>query len=416
MISNLPYRRFVLALCTIVSPLFFVATSHGQAPPKPILGDAEVTANDVYVRSGASANHYPVCKLNAGDHVTVLGERGDWYEIKPPPGVFSYVSGDFVDTTDDKTGVINGNRVNIRAGSSIAEYASQKYAVQTQLSRGTTVTILERLPDGFLRIEPPAGATAWISRQFLGLVPNKKARPKEPGPQVTNAKSIPELAPVIGTPTQAKQPTAAPDDTDGKETFHGLPLTEHRSVLLAIDSDVRSELERPVLDRSFTALIDRYQTVAQQDQDDFAQRYAQRRIGQLTHMKKLADTVRTIRGLSDEVEVKRRRFIEERAKIGASLPPIAEGLEIQGELRVSALYPRSRNPQRYRLVRSSGDLERTIAYVEIPNDVSIDIDRYLGRYVGVRASARRLQAGGVDPVPIFLAQQLVLLQEIAPLP
>ena len=79
-----------------------------QTPERPVISEAEVTGDDVYVRSGASLNHYPVCKINAGSRVTVVGEMGDWYEILPPEGVFCFISGDYVDTADNRTGVVNG--------------------------------------------------------------------------------------------------------------------------------------------------------------------------------------------------------------------------------------------------------------------------------------------------------------------
>ena len=55
----------------------------------------------------------------------------------------------------------------------------------------------------------------------------------------------------------------------------------------------------------------------------------------------------------------------------------------------------------------------TIGYVEIPQGSTIDVAGFLGRYVGVVASAKRLQTGGVDPVPVYVARDLILLQPAA---
>jgi uncharacterized protein YgiM (DUF1202 family) len=126
-----------------------------------------VTAHDVYVRSGPSANHYPVCKLGAGARVTVMGETGEWFEILPPDDAFSFVSGDYVDSPDGRKGVINGDNVRVRAGSVLDDFAHLKYVVQVHLAKGTEVDILARDPDGFLRIKPPAGATLWVSRSLV---------------------------------------------------------------------------------------------------------------------------------------------------------------------------------------------------------------------------------------------------------
>ena len=98
-------RNFSI-IAMLVFWIFAVAVQ-AQVPATPQLGLAGISGNDVYVRSGPSSNHYPVLKLAAGARVTVVGERGAWYEIVPPAGAFSFISGDFVDSADGKTGVVN---------------------------------------------------------------------------------------------------------------------------------------------------------------------------------------------------------------------------------------------------------------------------------------------------------------------
>ena len=48
--------------------------------------------------------------------------------------------------------------------------------------------------------------------------------------------------------------------------------------------------------------------------------------------------------------------------------------------------------------------------MEIPGDTSIRVEEFLGRYVGVRASKSRLQPDSIDPVPIYVADELVPLE------
>src|ERR1043166_9460223 len=99
----------VVAVC-LTNPANPANAQTGPAP-RQVIGEAEINTNDVYVRSGDSLNHYTIIKLKAGDHVTVVGERGDWYEILPPEGAFSLVSGDYVDSKEENKGVINGANV-----------------------------------------------------------------------------------------------------------------------------------------------------------------------------------------------------------------------------------------------------------------------------------------------------------------
>ncbi len=97
-------RSCLKGLCLFAGVLLLLTPrgTWGQVPGRAPIWQGEVTGNDVYVRSGPSANHYPVCKLNAGVRVTILSQTGDWYEIQPPAGVFSFIHGDYVDTADNR--------------------------------------------------------------------------------------------------------------------------------------------------------------------------------------------------------------------------------------------------------------------------------------------------------------------------
>src|SRR5512147_1454717 len=91
--ATISFLSVVLAIGSF--PLVSRAQTGDEA--RKIIGEAEINANDVYVRSGDSLNHYTIIKLKAGDRVSVVSERGDWYEILPPEGTFSLISGDYVD-------------------------------------------------------------------------------------------------------------------------------------------------------------------------------------------------------------------------------------------------------------------------------------------------------------------------------
>ena len=405
MSSHRQVRGMVLPALALVVSFILPFQAGGQTPPGPTLGQGEVTANDVYVRSGPSTNHYTVCKLDAGQRVTLLGDQGDWYRIRPPASTFSLISGDYVDTTDHKTGIVNGDNVRVRAGSLLND---NKYTVQKHLSKGAEVTILGREPDGFLRIDPPAGTSLWISRKYVEPVPDLLlALETGAGAGATDVSRRPDGSPT--TSSIAHSTNAKPVELSAS-VLAGIERTPLRVKLEQLDSAAREELAKPVAERQFGPLIEQLRPVAQQDDDELAQRYAGVRLEQLTDMAKLVETVTALRKLGDEADATRRRFLNGRAKIRETLPPIPMGLDVQGELRRSALYPAGSLPNRYRLIDTSDSMERTIGYVEVPPGSNIVIDDFLGRYVGVRASTTRLQAGGVNPVPIFVVGELVDLQ------
>lgn len=400
----------------VVSALAAVLLSSSalaQTPEKFAARPAEINGNDVYVRSGPSANHYPVIKLAAGDRVSVVGQNGEWYEVVPPEGTFSFISGDFVDTADGKIGVVSGNKVRVRAGSVLPEFSKNKYVVQTKLSSGADVSILGRDPDGYLRIKPPTGVTVWVHNAYVSMLTADRAAAKRPS--ADSAKPNPEAS---DPNTSANQPapsdavagtTESPSNEDWQ--FKGQKETPQRRTLAEIEISVKKELEKPAVDRDFATLIQRYDVIAEQTEDDFARRYAATRIQQLSLMASTVETVRSMQSLGEQVESKRREFLDERARIREELPPIPSGLDVQGVLRASALYPPGSYPERYRLVDPADRRARTIAYIEIRPNAALDVGPFLGRYVGVRSTGSRLLTGGIQPVPIYVVAEIVLLED-----
>jgi len=431
MLSKSISRHVLCSIGCMLSVCLFCPVAYAQSSDPSVIGVGEVTTNDLYVRSGDSLNHYTITKLQAGDRVTIVSQRGNWFEILPPEGVFSLISGDFVDTTDDRTGVINGNKVRVRTGSLLNE---SKYTVQTHLSKGMEVTIFGRNPDGFLRIQPPDGATVWISREYVQMVPeNRLGDAQNTSPPTltgsgdaltetttdTTEKPRPIIQPVTDYSNDRNSKTVNPTRETIRSTqttttritaFQGLPPTDQRKALEVIDIAAKAEMDNPFFQRHWPRLIQQYQTIVDQDEDKLAATYAVKRIEQLNSMAALVETVRKMRKLDDLAQSKRREAMEGRSEIQEFVPSKPSGLDAQGELRISALYPPGTIPRRFRLVDTSGQNIRTIGYVEIPVGSNLSVDAFLGRMVGIRASSKKLQEGGVEPIPIYLAKEIVLME------
>lgn len=373
------------------------------ADPAPVVG--EVTANDVYVRSGPSLNHYTVTKLSAGQRVTIVGEQPEWYEILPPDGTFSLVSEQYVDTPDGVAGVINGENVRARAGSLLSE---DKYTVQVMLSRGAQVRIIGRTADGFYKIAPPAGAALWISRQFVEVVPGTLV-----DLEAGQGKSSPGSP--AGAGPQAATPTSAAGSASGASSgdLAAVPLSKHRDRLEELDQAMRSELEKPLPQRELSALIAQYQQVADQPDDELAGQYASIRVDQLKSMADMIAAVDRLRSLNESTEAERKEALRQRTEMVNPARTIPTGFDVQGELRKSAVFADTPGNRRYRLVDPRSSYHRTLAYVVIPEDSSINPDDFLGRYVGVRAIEKKLQTGLVDPVPVYVAAEIIAIEDSA---
>jgi hypothetical protein len=279
------------------------------------------------------------------------------------------------------------------------------------LTKGTQVAILGRNPDGFLRIKPPAGATLWINRAYVQPVSTGEASSGLGAHSTPSAEASARVTTRGADPTESVGVRPAADLGRSKTSpLTVAPTTAWRRQLDEVDTTAREELAKPAAERNYAPLIDRYRAIANQTEDDFARQYAQSRMEQIENMAALAEAVNKVRQLDVDAETRRREYLATRSSLPETIMPVPRGIEIQGELRVSALYPPGSAVRRYRLVDPEADETRTIGYVEIPPDSTLQADPFLGRYVGVRATQQRLQAGGVDPVPIYLAQEFVPLE------
>jgi len=368
--------------------------------------DGEVTGTDVYVRSGPSTNYYEVAKLNAGDRIHIVRENHDWYAIRAPQGCFSLIHKNFVDVdASGKKGVVNGDAVLVRAGSSLRP---DLYAKQTKLNRGAVVTIIQPHNDDYLRIAPPAGALFYVHSRYITKVKTNHLATSPP-------KTTP--AALTGTLTdddakKADRKNAGDASPPQGDKHTDLEPGKYRDELAVLDAAVDEEDQKPLLQRDYGALIDRFKPLTEQDVDTYAHAYAVARIAQFERAAASAHAVRSLRDISGRIATKRKNALRVRNEIQAPDREIGGGFDAIGVLRPSVLFRSAAGPRWYRLVADDTSTLRTIGYVEIPDDLHLDPAAYLGRKVGVRARERRVLTGDVDPLEVFVVAELVVLDAV----
>jgi SH3-like domain-containing protein len=142
---------------------------------------AHVQADDVYVRSGPGRGYYPTDKLHKGDAVEVYRhDPGGWYAIRPPEGSFSWVSARYLEVAGDGLGVITGEDVVARVGSSFSDIRD---VIQVRLKPKERVAIIGEHDGGgqkWYKIAPPSGEFRWISADYLDRTspPNGVGKPR----------------------------------------------------------------------------------------------------------------------------------------------------------------------------------------------------------------------------------------------
>jgi len=125
----------------------------------PFLG--EVSRGPVNVRAGANINFEVVDKLSQGAEVVVLGKSYEWYKVQLPSTASGFIRADYIKASG-KTGVVSGNKVNIRAK------ADSESAILGQVHKGEQVKLIAQA-NGWWKLEPPAQATGWVHQDFLRM-------------------------------------------------------------------------------------------------------------------------------------------------------------------------------------------------------------------------------------------------------
>lgn len=427
-------RPWALATAGMLLPtVWCVAQDAERAPFDPFIG--KVTVATVNVRSGPSTNYYVVTRLKTDALIKVVGEEHGWLEIIPPPGCFSLISADYVDRDGDGDGVVNADNVRVRAGSLLSD---DLYRVQLKLSRGASVRVIDQGQEGYLKIEPPEGATLWVSREYIERVPNAL-----PDAALTAAGVVAPAAgpaPAGSSPVDAHRPDVVadrPSATEPAGPAAGIVATapkaagaaspaqepkaeiiaadagEHRRQLEVLDAELEEEMSKPLERRNFATLLPRYRQLAEQEADDYTQAYARVRVRQIESAQDMVEGLRTVQQLREGVRDVRKTALAGRTAVRSQPVRIDGGFDAEGELRPSALYDSPVGPQRYRLVDPAVVPPRTLGYVEIPPELRIDVSDFLGRRVGVRARERILQTGDVDPISVYVAAELVVLDRRA---
>jgi len=418
--------------------------------------EGEITGSNVYVRSGAGVNWYPTTKLNAGDRVLVLSEKFGWYQIVPPKGSFSFVDKTMVDRqADGKTGIIKQNKVYVQAGSDLED---RKSATQLVLDKGAKVEIIGEA-EGFFKIDPPKGASLYVTKAYVEPVPQRlrtglaeqhtdatTAKPSGGAARTTTAPAgdrtpIGDL-PSPGGAAPTAQDTGAPLEAEptiealqhnvpggadqspvggsvpsgAKPSKTGAPIKptqapktpppparpRYEVMLNQLENLLQAELKRPMKDQDITSLMNRYEEIAAQKDEDIPARIAKIRIQQLKDWQALVaargDSVTSVAALEDfrsQLQQKRKEIEQRR------IERAVVKYDLEGELRKS--YAFSTQQRRYRLVDPARGT--TIAYVDVPPTVDVNVDNLIGRVVGIRASEKQFSPSA--RVPIAVAKDVV---------
>jgi hypothetical protein len=254
---------FVILACLVSNGFAQQPGSSKEVDTSSFPYTAEITGNDVYVRSGPGTNFYHCGKLNTGDKVKVVGKQFSWSRVVPPAGSFSWISMQYVEIApnDQAVGTVTGDNVRVYAGS---DYVKPLYSttLQGKLGKGEKVKLLGEQMDDYYKIASPPFAYLWVSTKFTKPVPEPVVAP----PAVTIPAPV-EVKVEPNEPGDANATTAVVPPPPAPKS----PLEKYRE----LKEQVKAEHAKPADQQDYTDLKKSLLEIANDKEAGNAARFSQ---------------------------------------------------------------------------------------------------------------------------------------------
>jgi uncharacterized protein YgiM (DUF1202 family) len=357
---------------------------------------AEITGDNVNIRSGPGTNFYRCGKLNKGDRVKVISRQFSWARIVPPAGSFSWISMQYVniDPKNPNIGIVTGDRVRVYAGSDFVKPLYSTY-MQGKLDKGDKVTLLGEQLDDYYKIEPPPFAYLWIISNFIKPV---KIVETTPPPQPAVEKPAVEK-PADEQPAGDKPVVEQPMETKEtvEEIIESLSPEELLERYKALQERVEAERAKPVGQQDYSDIKKALTKIAGAKDAGKASRYAEYLVKQLEGFELALVVAKEIK-LQDEQLVKIKERIEKAHATRLEEFQDLGKYAVVGKLQAFTTY----GPGHYRIVDAFG---KTICYALPTGQASgMDLSTLMDKKVGLM--------GTVEPRPQAPPRVLVRFSEI----
>jgi len=355
-----------------------------ETPPFPYM--AEITGDNLYIRSGPGTNFYECGKLSKGDKVKVMSRQFSWACIVPPAGSFSWISMQYVsiDTDNPALGTVTGDRVRVYAGSDTQRplYSTK---LQGRLDQGDKVKLLGEQLDDYYKIAPPSFAYLWVSINFTKPIP-----------------SVEEPAPIVETPaveTPAVEPAAEPNEAPEEVVPEPVPTETMLDKYNALREQVEAERAKPREQQNYTSMKKALMEIAENKDDDKVARYAEFVLKQIEGFELALAVTKQVQLQNEQLQKIKERINKARAARLAEFQDLGRFAAV-GQLRTFTTY----GPGHYRIINEAG---KTVCYALPGDQVSkANLSGLIDRKVGL--------VGTIEPHPQS-AGALVRFTEIAEL-
>lgn len=375
-----------IKLLTFVILASFVTICFGQQAANPAVDSsgtqesmqdgtfpyfAEITGNNVQIRTGPGTGFYDCGEFKKGDRIQVVGSQFTWSKIVPPAGSYSWISMQFVkiDPENPTYGIVTGDNVRVWAGKDNLR-PSYSTSLQAKLNKGDKVKLMGEQLDDYYKIAPPEGAYLWVSTAYTS-----KINPAIEGPMPRIA-----MAPGINTVQDANMPagtdavTMEPpaDSNNVVEVKQETPLDKYYT----IQKQIEDERAKPMNQQDYTSIKEELLKIANDENAGNAARYAQAIIEQVKGYELAIEVGKTVKLQNEQLEKTKERIDQAREERLSKIEDLGQYAVI-GKLENFMTY----GPGHYRIV---DDSNRTIC-TALPSEKASgkDFSSLIGKKVGL---------------------------------
>lgn len=327
---------------------------------------AEITGDNVNMRSGPGTNYYPCGKLNAGDRVKVVASKYSWSHIVPPAGNFSWISKQYVSIEPNNPGIgaVTGNAVRVYAGSDLLK-PMHSTTVQLELNRGDKVELMGEEMDDYYKIAPPTGAYLWVLTQYTKLVG-----------------AVGEVEVFVEPKTKPEANTVAV--VPSMTSIESKKLKEY----YALAEQIKAEQAKPIAQQNYAEIKKALVELADNKEAGKAAQYSKFALKQIERCELALAVDKEIQLQDSQLQHIREQIEEARVTKLEQVPELG-GFAAVGQFQTSKIYGPEESLKHYRIVDDSG---QTVCYALPEGSASqMDLSKFEGRKVGL--------VGTIEPHP-----------------
>jgi uncharacterized protein YgiM (DUF1202 family) len=406
-----PYIKLFVIVCLAISASVVFAeesvttpqaddVNKAGVPPFPYM--AQITGDDVIIRSGPGTNYYACGKLNKTDKVKIVASQYSWSQIAPPIGSFSWISMQYIriDSNNSSTGIVTADAVRVYAGSDQRK-PIHSTTMQGKLDKGEKVHLLGEELEGYYKISPPPFAHLWVLTQYTlpaGAVLQTPAAPASGFNAVElNTTPVTDANADIQKPgKEPNTPSVIPTKLPAENPAEVKKIEDYK----ALEKQLDAERAKPIEEQNYENIKKGLTEIAGNKEAGRAARYAELKLKQLERCEMAIQVAKEISMQDANLQKSKTEIEKARAEKVSQIKDMSKFAAI-GKLQPLDIFGTSIELKQYRLV---DDANNTICYAAPANAISNnDFSKFLGQKVGL--------TGTIEPHP-QISGALVRFSEI----